>query len=305
MNRQATHSPTPPPARPTGINAQAEPDDQLLSVRPTAAHRQTRPERPLRESNALDGRPVVEMLLPEPLARTTWAYYRGVPTELAPFDLAALKTSAASFRNDLSKRQIPELHGVTDGKKVGTYVEVAFNQYLAERFDYDQGNAAKGVDFPELGVDLKVTSVKQPQSSCPFEDAKQKVYGLGYHLLVFVYDKTDDPTTNTAQLEILQVIFVDEKSTADFQTTTGLLKILDAGGDDAGVIDDLDAFIQERNLPLDEIGRRVLAEQVKENPPTIGCLTISNAQQWRLQYGRAIALADAGKTPGVESLRAE
>lgn len=64
-------------------------------------------------------------------------------------------------------------------------------------------------------------------------------------------------------------------------------------------------FIQERNLPLDEIGRRVLAEQVKENPPTIGCLTISNAQQWRLQYGRAIALADAGKTPGVESLRAE
>lgn len=67
----------------------------------------------------------------------------------------------------------------------------------------------------------------------------------------------------------------------------------------------MEEFIQERNLPLDEIGRRVLAEQVKENPPTIGCLTISNAQQWRLQYGRAIALADAGKTPGVESLRAE
>lgn len=246
----------------------------------------------------------VQMLAKSPACRTTGAYYRAVPSELSNFDLAALKASASAFRNELSMRQIPELHGVTDGKKVGTYVEIAFNHYLAERFDYDPGNAAKGIDFPDLNVDLKVTSVKQPQSSCPYIDAKQKVYGLGYHLLVFVYDKTDDPTTNTAQLDILQLIFVDEGSTADFQTTTGLRRILDAGGDPEGVIDDLDAFIQERNLPLDEIGRRALAEYVKDNPPSIGCLTISNAQQWRLQYGRAIALATAGGTPGIVSLRA-
>ena len=34
--------------------------------------------------------------------------------------------------------------------------------------------------------------------------------------------------------------------------------------------------------------------------PTIGYLTVSNALQWRLQYGRAIGVA--GTTEGVEDL---
>lgn len=224
-----------------------------------------------------------------------------MPTSPQPLDLDGLKTSATAFREDLSAREIPELHGATDGKRVGTYVEAAFNEFVAERFDYDPGNAARGIDFPDLAVDLKVTSVKQPQSSCPFRDAKQKIYGLGYHLLVFVYDKTDDPVSNTAHLDILQLIFINEWATADFQTTTGLRRILDADGN----VDDIDAFIEERKLPVDEIGRRDLAEMVMADPPALGCLTISNAQQWRLQYGRAITLAETGGMSGVESLRAK
>jgi hypothetical protein len=49
-----------------------------------------------------------------------------------------------------------------------------------------RGNLAKGIDFPELGVDIKVTSIRQPQSSCPFKSVRQKIYGRGYSLLVFV-----------------------------------------------------------------------------------------------------------------------
>jgi len=48
-------------------------------------------------------------------------------------------------------------------------------------------------------VDIKVTSIRQPQSSCPFKSARQKIYGLGYSLIVFVYDKKDDPATKTWQ----------------------------------------------------------------------------------------------------------
>ena len=40
-------------------------------------------------------------------------------------------------------------------------------------------------------TDIKVTSITQPQSSCPFKNARQKIYGLGYNLLVFVYNKED------------------------------------------------------------------------------------------------------------------
>ena len=39
--------------------------------------------------------------------------------------------------------------------------------------------SAKGIDLPsvEINTDIKVTSIKQPQSSCPFKDAKQKIFG--------------------------------------------------------------------------------------------------------------------------------
>jgi len=59
-------------------------------------------------------------------------------------------------------------------------------------FEYEQGNSASEIDLPRLGVDMNVTSVKQPQSSCPFKPASQNIFGLGYHLLIFVYEKTDD-----------------------------------------------------------------------------------------------------------------
>lgn len=221
-----------------------------------------------------------------------------ISASLPPLTLETLKSTASLYSAYLSATPAPSLFGVTDGKAVGTYVESQFNVYIAEHFAHDPGNAAKGIDFPGLGVDLKVTSIRQPQSSCPFRDATQKVYGLGYHLLVFVYDKTDDPAISAARLDIQHLVFIESPYTADFQTTTGISRILDQSGN----VDDIDAFLEERNLPLDEIGRRSLAERILVERPQIGCLTISNALQWRLQYGRAITAAANGTSPGVHDL---
>jgi len=188
------------------------------------------------------------------------------------------------------------MYGVTDGKAVGTYLEHKFQAYLRTKYRYLVGSSAKGIDFPQLEVDIKVTSIHQPQSSRPYKSARQKVYGLGYNLLVFVYQKTDDESTRTARLNILHTIFVDRTRTADFQTTTGLLRILG----NAANIDDILAFFGERMLPLDDIQAQTLAEEVLAYPPVIGYLTISNALQWRLQYSRVIQ--QAGSVPGVEAL---
>jgi hypothetical protein len=217
---------------------------------------------------------------------------------LEPLTVEALKSSAASFVQRMNGIEIPKLYGTTDGKAVGTYVEHDFHDWLLERSTYVSGNSASGIDFPELQVDLKVTSIKQPQSSCPFSSASQKIYGLGYHLLVFVYEKQDDAKKRTAHLEFLHAVFVNKSATADFQTTQGLRGILDRDGN----LDDVVAFLEERNLPLDEIGRQTLAEQILREPPAVGYLTVSNALQWRLQYGRVLALASAAETPGVENL---
>ncbi len=215
-----------------------------------------------------------------------------------PLTLEDLKAAASDFAQAMSGMEIPDLFGVTDGKAVGTYVERAFHDYLQARFDYRPGSSASGIDIPSLEVDLKVTSVRQPQSSCSFRSADQKVYGLGYHLLVFIYDKQDDSNTGTAHLEFQHVFFVDKKYTADYQTTRGILEILRQDGNK----DDLVAFLEEHFLPLDETGRNRLAERILKEPPIQGYLTVSNALQWRLQYGRIISATQKGSLTGIERL---
>lgn len=187
----------------------------------------------------------------------------------------------------------PSLYGVTDGKAVGTYLEHKFVSHLMDNFSFAGGNSALGIDIPSLGVDIKVTSVKQPQSSCPFRSARQKIYGLGYNLIIFVYEKFDSPQERTSRLTMSHTIFVDAAQTADYQTTRGLLEILDRDGNK----DDLLAFIEERRLPVDTIEAETLSEELLTNRPTLGYLTISNALQWRLQYARVIS--QAGNVAGI------
>ena len=205
-----------------------------------------------------------------------------------------LISEAKLFSQEESNHNEPSLYGVTDGKAVGTYLEHKFQKHLHTRYDYVEGSSAKGMDFPELLVDMKVTSIKQPQSSCPFHSARQKIYGLGYSLLVFVYDKTDHEINKTCCLSIKHAVFVDQSRTADFQTTSGLIKILENSGN----IDDVRAFFEERMLPVDDIQAQTLAVEVLSNPPTVGYLTISNALQWRIQYSRVIQ--EAGSVSGIQ-----
>jgi hypothetical protein len=182
---------------------------------------------------------------------------------------------------------------VTDGKAVGTYLEHKFQAYLQGRYQYARGSSAKGIDFPELDVDIKVTSTRQPQSSCPFKSARQKIYGLGYSLLVFVYDKHDDPQSQTGRLDIQHTIFVEKERTADYQMTIALRRMIENSANR----DDILAFFEERLLPVDNMEAEKLAEEVLRIPPQVGYLTISNALQWRLQYSRVIE--QAGKVEGV------
>ncbi len=190
----------------------------------------------------------------------------------------------------------PDLFGVTDGKAIGTFVEHLFQQHLEQRYDLTLGNSASGLDLPSVNTDIKVTSIKQPQSSCPFEDSKQKIFGLGYNLLIFVYKKYDDTTKKTGMLDFVSCSFIDKSRTADFQTTTGIHKIISNQGNR----DDIFAFLVDHNIPGDEITLYKMAEDVLNDPPNIGYLTISNALQWRLQYGRVVSLED--NVNGIEQI---
>lgn len=213
-----------------------------------------------------------------------------MPTSLT---VEILRREAVAFSKAESTYPEPSLFGVTDGKAVGTYLEHKFQAYLQARYEYAHGSSAKGIDFPELDVDIKVTSIRQPQSSCPFKSARQKIYGLGYSLLVFVYDKKDDPQAQTGLLDVQHTIFVEKERTADYQMTVALRRMVENGANR----DDILACFEERLLPTDSVEAEGLAEEILRSPPELGYLTISNALQWRLQYSRVIE--QAGKVDGI------
>ncbi len=201
-------------------------------------------------------------------------------------DIDSLVSAAVDFCKIQSAIPHPELVGVTDGKAVGTYVEHKFKEYLKSNFLVVIGNSASGIDLPDdhINTDIKVTLYSQPQSSCPYKSSRQKIFGLGYNLLVFVYEKADENTSGN--LKFINCTFIRKDKTADFSTTQRLLEILSDGGSKEDVI----AYFQDRNLPGDEITYEQLATEVLEKGVSLGYLTISNALQWRLQYGRVIAL---------------
>ena len=198
---------------------------------------------------------------------------------------------AKEFCEQESKMPNKELFGVTDGKAVGTHIEHKFKNFLLSKYELSVGSSASGIDLPstEINTDIKVTSIKQPQSSCPFKNAQQKIFGLGYNLLVFVYDKQDDEKNRTALLDFVSCSFIEKERTADYQTTTTLLQMIKNKAN----ADDIFAYLNDRNIPADEVTLMSMAEQILKNPPKIGYLTISNALQWRLQYGRIVMLKDS------------
>ena len=207
-------------------------------------------------------------------------------TNKKPLTIEQLCQAAQEFCSTESQLDFPELVGVTDGKAVGTFVEHRLKQYLSDRFVVALGNSASGIDLPspEINTDIKVTSYRQPQSSCPYKSSRQKIFGLGYNLLVLVYDKTD--ANGTSKLEFQNCTFISQERTSDFTTTKRLAEMLH----DGAIKEDILAYFMDKNIPGDEITLEQLAEEVLERGMTQGYLTISNALQWRLQYKRVIML---------------
>ena len=180
--------------------------------------------------------------------------------------------------------------GLRMERRWGTFIEHRFQEYLRSKYSIEIGNSARGIDLPspDICTDIKTTSYVQPQSSCPFKDAKQKIWGLGYNLLLFVYKKQDVLSARVSKFDFVSCAFVSKERTGDFQMTTRLREIVDNNGN----VDDISAYLFDRNLPADETTIREIAEKILKAPPPIGYLTISNALQWRLQYQRIVDLKE-------------
>lgn len=84
--------------------------------------------------------------------------------------ISNLIQEAKKFCEDMSGENHSKLLGATDGKAVGTYIEHKFQHYLSKYYIITIGSSVKEIDLPgkDICTDIKVTSITQPQSSCPF-----------------------------------------------------------------------------------------------------------------------------------------
>lgn len=97
-----------------------------------------------------------------------------------------------NFCADIDKRKIKELFQVTDGKMIGTYIERECRSYLEQQTGLVmEGSVALGKDLPLFNIDIKTTSAVQPQSSSPYRSIEEKIFGLPYNILLFIYRKED------------------------------------------------------------------------------------------------------------------
>ena len=179
-----------------------------------------------------------------------------------------------------NRKEHPRLYGISDGKAIGTYIEHNFKEYLKESYTFNQGNSANGIDFPDrhINTDIKVTSFKKPQNSCPFNDISQKIYGLGYNLLLFIYDKKE--VDDKCFLEFKSSTFIKSEQTGDYNLTRNLRQMVD----NDWTIDEITSYLVKSNIPGGYTILSNLAKKIIEQPPEEGYLTISNAFQWRLKY---------------------
>ena len=200
--------------------------------------------------------------------------------------LEKLIDEAKHFCEHESKIPHPELLGVSDGKAIGTYIEHRFKNYLKSKYEFDNGSSARGIDFPDshINTDIKVTSTRRPQSSTPFRNIEQKIYGLGHNIILLVYKKRD--INNRCYLDFKHCIFIPLEKTGDYDLTKKLRKIIEKGGNEKDIIN----LLNEKNIPGNREVLENLAKRILSKPPQQGYLTISNALQWRLKYSNAINL---------------
>ena len=189
-----------------------------------------------------------------------------------------LKSEAISFCQIQNKLNHPDLVGINDKKSIGEYIKHKFKDFLKNKYDFDYNSSSKWIYFldSEINTDINLTYIKQPHSSLPFKNARQKVYGLGHNLLVFVCDKQDND--NECYINFKHCTFIESSKTSDYTLTRRLREMIE---DDA-IKEDIISFLMDRNLPGDEIIFSNLADEILKNPPEQGYLTIFNALQWKI-----------------------
>lgn len=149
------------------------------------------------------------------LARPVNSYLRGESLDLVAEQLRSLEPTRTlpAWFNELRSRKRPLK---SDSKTLGTCVEKLLKAEIGRAFDLQiTGSSASGVDIPELNLNTKATSDRQPQSSEPFKSAYERILGANYDILLSVYNGEAFLEDARRSLEIVNIAYLTKTEVAD------------------------------------------------------------------------------------------
>lgn len=197
-------------------------------------------------------------------------------------DITEYFETVISFCEEMETRTVPSDESSTS-KQIGTYFEEELREWFAEHEGIiSEGSVAKGLDLPLFDIDVKTTSVARPQSSSPFDDPGERITGVDYNILLFVYDKSATESGN--QFDIVSCVYIPKERTGDHRMSVKAQTLVEQWS--KGRLSE-----EELRQELEDLtGLGAISDEkfdeIKESPPLDGTITISPAAQWRFSYNK-------------------
>lgn len=190
------------------------------------------------------------------------------------------------FCERINEIDVPEEH-LSSSKKIGTYFEKELRDWFGNETDIDSdGSVAQEEDIPELNLDVKATSKTQPQSSIPMRAPIERIRGMNYDILVFIYDM--DKSGDERSVEIEHCSYIPRERTSDHRKSKEARELIEEYENNDISWSELKTNIKEltgvSHLESVEVVTDEQLEELIKNPPKEGAITVSAAAQWRPQY---------------------
>jgi hypothetical protein len=203
---------------------------------------------------------------------------------LASDDLVAIRAGIGQWvtknqgraRRDLLNKQ---------AKTVGTKLEKEIRASICAAAGRDLGgNAGNGDDIAELHLDVKTTRRHHPQSGLRKRTSSERVLGVDHHLLVLVYDLAK----GSGVLDVVSVLLIPCWATGD-RRWSARAEVL-RQGIAAGTLT-LGAALEELAAGGIRPDGPLVSALTGPTPIPTGELTLSFADDWRVQYGQCVKRA--------------
>lgn len=176
----------------------------------------------------------------------------------------------------------------TKSKDIGTYFENSLRAYLNKELGLERrGSVASGIDLPHFNVDVKTTRITRPQSSSKIRKFSERLTGVPYNILLIIYSREDVENGEAYTFE--NCVYIPKERTGDHRKSTAAAQAVQEFKD--GPItreelrDELESLVSENEDDVTEIKDDEL-DEIIENPPKPGVITISPAVQWRFSYNQ-------------------